>query len=192
MGHCIKGAYSAIFGDSTFRLTNFFPMLTIHFDQFPVIETARLLLREPSPDDAPDLFRLRTDDMVMKYLARIKPKDLDEVALYINTLRSNFAQSLGVNWIISPKESGKAIGTIGFWRIDNANHRAEIGYLLDPLFQGRGIATEAMHAVLQYGFDQLKFHSVEANVDPQNDASQKLLKRVGFVQEAFFQGKLFF
>ena len=84
------------------------------------------------------------------------------------------------------------IGTIGFWRIESENHRAEIGYLLDPAFHGKGMMHEAMKVVLDYGFGTLKLHSVEANIDKDNEASMKLVERCGFVKEAHFKENYYF
>lgn len=167
-------------------------MLTVQFNQFPVIETNRLLLRQPTHEDIDALFRLRTNEVVMQYIGRPKPQNREDVATYIDRIRKDFEQSLGITWIISAKETGLAIGTMGLWRMDKENHRAEIGYLLDPEYQGRGIAAEAMHAVLNYGFNALKFHAVEANVDPLNEASKRLLLKTGFVQEGYFRESYFF
>lgn len=167
-------------------------MLTVQFSQFPVIETNRIILRQPTHNDADVLFRLRTNNEVMKYIGRPKPQSREEVVTFIDRIRKDFDQSLGITWIISTKETGIAIGTMGLWRMDKENHRAEIGYLLDPEYQGRGLALEAMHAILAYGFNVLKFHAVEANVDPLNEASKKLLLKAGFVQEGYFRESYFF
>jgi ribosomal-protein-alanine N-acetyltransferase len=167
-------------------------MLTVQFNQFPEIETNRLLLRQPTQNDADVLFRLRTNEVVMKYIGRPKPQNREEVVTFIDRIRKDFEQSLGITWIISTKKTGIAIGTMGLWRMDKENHRAEIGYLLDPEFQGLGMAAESMHAVLKYGFQELNFHSIEANVDPLNEASKKLLLRAGFVQEGYFRESYFF
>jgi [ribosomal protein S5]-alanine N-acetyltransferase len=167
-------------------------MLTVQFNQFPEIETNRLLLRQPNHEDADVLFRLRTNEVVMQYIGRPKAQNREEVVTYIDRIRKDFEQSLGITWIISLKETGLAMGTMGLWRMDKENHRAEIGYLLDPGYHGRGIAAEAMHGVLNYGFNVLKFHAVEANVDPMNEASKKLLLKAGFVQEGYFRESYFF
>lgn len=167
-------------------------MLTVQFNQFPVMDTGRLHLRQPIQEDADVLFRLRTNGQVMQYIGRPKPKNREEVITYIDRIRKDFEQSLGITWVISSPDTGIAIGTMGLWRMDKENHRAEIGYLLDPQYQGMGLASEALHAVLSYGFNVLKFHSVEANVDPENEASKKLLLRAGFVQEAYFRENYFF
>ena len=86
----------------------------------------------------------------------------------------------------------KLIGTIGFWQIDKENYRAEIGYLLHPDQQGNGLMQEAIETVLQYGFQTMKLHSVEANVNPANIASIKLLEKKKFNKEAFFKENYYY
>ena len=72
------------------------------------------------------------------------------------------------------------------------HYRSEIGYALNPLFQGKGIMQEAMQAIIQYGFEIMKLHSVEANVNPANEASMRLLEKNGFVKEAYFRENYYF
>jgi ribosomal-protein-alanine N-acetyltransferase len=90
------------------------------------------------------------------------------------------------------KNEFKLIGNIGIWRIEKEHHRAEIGYALHPSHQGKGIMQEALKAVLDYGFHMMKLHSMEANVNPDNAASIKLLERANFVREAYFKENYFF
>ncbi|HET7899385.1 MAG TPA: GNAT family protein, partial [Flavisolibacter sp.] len=71
--------------------------------------------------------------------------------------------------------------------IEKENHRAEIGYMLEPHLQGKGLMSEALPAVVRYGFTSLQLHSIEARIDPRNKASEALLKKTGFVQEALFK-----
>lgn len=78
-------------------------------------------------------------------------------------------------------KTNELIGTIGFWKIDKENHWAEIGFLLHLGHQRKGIMQEAVAAVLSYGFSAIKLHSIEANINPANMASKKLLKKNGFV-----------
>ncbi|HSK12815.1 MAG TPA: GNAT family N-acetyltransferase [Phnomibacter sp.] len=167
-------------------------MLTISFTAFPEIRTERLRLRAVTPSDADALFELRRMDEVMLYLDRPRPQTIDEVVELIEKINTSFEQGEGISWIIAEQGMEKAIGTIGFWRMDKPNHRAEIGYMLHPDHWGKGYATEAMHAVLLYAFDTLKFHSIEANINPLNEASKKLLEKTGFVQEAYFRENYFF
>jgi ribosomal-protein-alanine N-acetyltransferase len=84
------------------------------------------------------------------------------------------------------------MGTIGFWRIQKEHYRAEIGYLLHPSWQGKGIMREALKAVLDYGFQAMKLHSVEAHVNPSNASSIGLLEKCGFVREAYYRENYFY
>ena len=95
-------------------------------------------------------------------------------------------------WGITLKESDTVIGTICYWRMQKEHYRAEIGYALHPAQQGKGMMDEALKAVLQYGFETMQLHSVEANVNPANEASRKLLERNGFVKEAHFRENYYY
>jgi ribosomal-protein-alanine N-acetyltransferase len=98
----------------------------------------------------------------------------------------------GIVWAITLSQQPQMIGTIGYYRSQHQNHRSEIGYELHPNFWGQGIVTEAMRAALDYGFDQMKLHSVEADIDPANLRSARVLDRNHFVKEAHFRENCFF
>ncbi len=84
------------------------------------------------------------------------------------------------------------IGTIGLWRIIKEHYRAEIGYMLLPEHWKKGFAKEAVLKVVEYGFDEMKLHSIEAHINPKNAASAGLLEITGFVREAYFKEDFFF
>lgn len=71
----------------------------------------------------------------------------------------------------------------GFHKWNQRSFRAEIGYDLSPQYQGRGLMTEALHAMLEHGFDVLKLHRIEAFIYVENMPSMRLLERLGFRQE---------
>lgn len=167
-------------------------MLTIHFPSFPTLQTPRLLLREVVPDDAAAVFKLRTDERVMRYLGRPLHTDISQSAQLIEAYREGFAQNEGVTWAICLREQPEFIGSITFWKIDKVNHRAEIGYTLSADYWRQGIMDEAMTAVLEYGFKTLHFHSIEANTAPENEASGGILEKHGFVEEAYFRENFYF
>jgi ribosomal-protein-alanine N-acetyltransferase len=73
-----------------------------------------------------------------------------------------------------------------------AHYRAEIGYVLHPQHQGKGLMTEAMKAVIHYAFEVMQLHSIEANINPLNIASKQVLLKNGFVQEAYFRENFYF
>jgi len=167
-------------------------MLKLNFEPFPVIATSRLLLREVTVADASPLFFLRTDAAVLKYLDKDPEKSVDETIALINQVKKNKENGDGILWGIAFKDSETVMGTICFWRMQKEHYRAEIGYALHPAQQGKGVMDEAIKAVLQYGFETMHLHSVEANVNPANEASSKLLEKNGFVKEAHFRENYYY
>lgn len=162
-------------------------MLKIQFNQFPELNTDRLLLREMTDADADRLYQFRSDPRVMEYFGRPVMESIDEARQFIVKIHEMFTSHEGVQWAICLSGNPEMIGTITIWKIDKTNHRGEIGYLLDPEQQRKGIMSEALQAILQYGFKTLKLHSMEANVNPDNQKSINLLERNGFVKEAHFR-----
>jgi [ribosomal protein S5]-alanine N-acetyltransferase len=162
-------------------------MLDIHFATFPNLETARLQLCEIVPADAERFYALRRDPLITQYLDRDDDRDLAAVHSLILSIRQSLDQGDGITWGLRLRDTSELVGSLGFWRIDKKNHRAEIGYILAPAFWGVGLMSEAMEAVLAYGFGQLHLHSVEANTAVGNTSSQKLLEKHGFLKEAHFR-----
>lgn len=167
-------------------------MLYFNFDPFPIIITERLKLRAINLADAKEIFTLRSDAEVLKYLDRPAAKSLEEAIEFAQKNIDQVQANEGISWAITLKEIPGLIGTIGFWKIDKEHHRSEIGYMLLTAHQQKGYMQEAITAVLQYGFKTMQLHSVEANVNPENEASKKLLLKNNFVQEAYFKENYYF
>ena len=166
--------------------------LYLHFEPFPVLTTERLVLRSFIPKDAQSLLDMRTNDRVMKYLGRDKMKNIAEANTFIQKVTKDANENKTIEWAITLKAEDKLIGKLGFWRIVTQHRRAEIGYNLMPEYFGKGIMSEAVSAVLKYGFQVMKLHSVEANLDPDNLKSVQLLNRNGFVKEGHFKESYFY
>ncbi len=162
-------------------------MLTFDFSSFPVLATSRLTLRQLRASDAEDMFPMRSDPETMKYIPRPLAKSHNDVIELIHQMTELSAQNKSINWGITLSGIDKVIGTIGFVRMSPENHRAEIGYMLDPNFRGEGIMKEAAGMVIEYGFHTLKLHSIEAVIDPENTASANVLIQQHFVKEASFK-----
>lgn len=167
-------------------------MLEVSLSPFPVITTPRLELRRVEKADAPQLFALRSDVRIMKYLGRPMSVTIDDALKMIDLYTAAVEKNEGITWAVTLKSDGKMIGTLGFWRMDKPNYRAEIGYMLHIDHWGKGIMKEAVMAGLDYAFTTLKFHSIEAHAHPQNAASLALLEKTGFVREAYFKENFFF
>ncbi len=167
-------------------------MLNINFTPFPVLTTPRLLLRQMTMADLPEMFFLRSDEETVKYISRPRAKTYEDAARYITLFTDAAANNEGITWAIAFNDKPETIiGHIGFWRIIKEHHRAEIGYLLNPQHQGKGIMQQALTAALDYAFNTMHLHTIEGGVNPANAASIKLLERNGFVREAYFREDFF-
>jgi ribosomal-protein-alanine N-acetyltransferase len=170
-------------------------MLEFNFTPFPVIETERLLLRRITSDDVNEVFELRSNPETMKYIPRPLAKNTEDALTHISMIEDKIVANEGINWGITLKGNPKLLGIIGYYRMQPENYRAEIGYILLPEFHGRGIITEVVTRLIDYGFKDLKLHSIEAIIDPENIASEKVLQKCGFVKEAhlkesdFYEGR---
>ncbi len=162
------------------------------FDTFPNLETERLLLREFVKGDAEELFKIRSDERVMKYLDRDPHKSVAESELMIEKMIEIHNNKSGINWIINKKDSLSVIGYIGYWRLIRENLRAEVGYAMKPEYWGNGYMQEALNKVIEFGFKELCLHSIEGNVNPNNLDSIKLLEKFGFKREAYFKEDYFY
>jgi ribosomal-protein-alanine N-acetyltransferase len=162
-------------------------MLNINFSPFPLVTTENLVLRQMNIGDADEMYFLRSDKDVLKYIDRLPAKSVEEAVQFIEMIDANLANNEGVNWAIALKDSPTLIGNICYWQLQKENCRAEIGYVLHPKYWQKGIMDEAMKAVIDYAFNVMGLHSIEANTNPENKASQNTLMRNGFVQEAYFR-----
>ena len=159
-------------------------MLTINFHPFQNLETERLLLRRIDENDIEEVFALRSNPEIMKYIPRSLAKTKEDALEHIAMIEDKIINNVGINWGITIKGNDKIIGIIGHYRIQPENHRAEIGYMSLPEYNGKGYITEAIKAVVAYGFEHMNLHSIEAVIDPGNIASEKVLLKNGFVKEA--------
>lgn len=168
-------------------------MLELNFSPFPEIKTEKLLLRRMTDADAPEIQFLRSDDRVMKYIDREKTKSLEEAVAFIQKVNANIDNNESIMWAITLQDNPNTlIGNIGFWRIMNQHYRSEIGYMLHPDFWNMGIMKEALLAAINFGFNEIKLHSIEAHINPENTASGVLLEKTGFIREAYFKEDFYF
>ena len=163
-------------------------MLELNFEPFPILETGRLRLRKITLDDAPDIFVLRTNAEAMKYINKPRLNTIDDAIELINKMN----EPVRINWGITLKNENKVIGTIGYHRVEKEHYRAEIGYMLLPQFWNTGLMTEAITRVIDFGFNKMNLHSIEAIINPGNTVSRKLLQKFNFSKEAYFRENFFF
>lgn len=153
------------------------------FDEFPVLKTERLLLREITDRDAEEIYNIRSSEEVMKYYGHHPYKNISEAEEMIDIVKNGFINGEGIRWGITFQDTGKLIGTGGVWRILKEHLRGEIGYELSLDHWRKGIMYEALTAVTDFAFTKMNLHSLEANLDPDNTGSVKLLEKLGFKKE---------
>jgi ribosomal-protein-alanine N-acetyltransferase len=154
------------------------------FDPFPALETPRLLLRSVVPDDAAEMFRIGADPRVARFTGKAAPASIEVIRAKIDTMLAQLRAEEGITWVLTERAGGAYLGTAGLWRWDKPNARAEIGYGIDPRAWGRGLTPEALAPIVRFGFERLALHSVEAQLHPDNQASIRVLEKLGFRREA--------
>jgi [ribosomal protein S5]-alanine N-acetyltransferase len=147
---------------------------------YPELETDRLLLREIVPADAEDLFRIFSDAETMEYWSCRPYTSVQQASELIDRMAQARCSGRALHWGISLKGDPRLIGKCGYNEWRKVHRRGDVSYILARDCWGRGIVTEAVSAVLDYGFDHMDLHSVEAGVTPGNVASAKMLEKLGF------------
>ena len=164
----------------------------IYFKDFQCLESDRLLLRKLDLNDASEVQLIRSDEKVMIYMDSERHLTIQHSENFISNNLRMYEEKTGIFWAIIEKSSDKFIGDFALFKIDHKNARAEIGYTLKPEFWGKGYMKEAMLSVFNFGFNDLNLHSLEANINPGNNNSRKILKKMGFQKEAYFRENYYY
>lgn len=166
-------------------------MLNINFNPFPVLETERLILRNVEHTDLQEVFEIRSNPDTMQYIPRPLAKTLDDAMGVINMIRGFTERNERINWAITEKGSDKLMGIIGYVNLKSDSHRGEIGYVMHHGYRRKGFLFEAFQAALDYGFNVVDLHSIEAIIRPENAASIAVVEKAGFVKEAYFRDYIY-
>lgn len=138
-----------------------------------VIKTERLILRPFEARDAAPLFAVFGDACAMRYWSSLPHKDVGETARFVDAVIGADPAST-VEFVI--ERNGAVIGKAGFWAMP------EVGFLIHPDHWGQGIGSEAIRAMIRFGFETLKLAQITADVDPRNAGSLALLRKLGFYE----------
>ncbi len=153
------------------------------FSHMPVLETERLLLRPMRVSDASDMFEYAKNEEVTRYLLWRPHESVAYTRSYLEYLGGRYRIGGHYEWAMILKEEKKMIGTCGFANIDTANRVGELGYVLNPAYRGRELVLEAAREVLRFGFDVVQLHRVEARYMIGNDASRRVMDKLGMTFE---------
>jgi len=157
--------------------------------QQPELRTPRLRLREFRADDAAALYEVHSDPAVMRYWSFPAWTQPEQAVARVAFVMGQRARNEVLAWAIADAASDRLIGSVAAFALDRTHARAEIGYSLRADRQGQGLAQEALRAVLAYLVDAGGFERIEADADPRNAASCRLLERLGFVREGVLRAR---
>jgi ribosomal-protein-alanine N-acetyltransferase len=153
------------------------------FEEFPIVETERLRLRELVDEDALAVFDLFRQDQVTRYYDLETMSDVAAASSFITFMRQRYSNRAGIRWALEDRVSRTLVGTIGFNAINQTAHKGLIGYEVAPAVWGRGLATEAVRALVRFGHEQIELNRIEAVVMLENHASVRVLQKAGFGEE---------
>jgi ribosomal-protein-alanine N-acetyltransferase len=147
---------------------------------YPTLATRRLRLRRFEPPDAEGLHACFGDPEAMRYWNFPACKTESESARWVKIMAKTTSPYDFLAWAVADKRTDRCIGMVNYHHRQARNDKLEIGYILAPAKQRRGLMTEAVDALLTYCFEELAVHRVEALIHPDNAASIRLATRLGF------------
>jgi len=153
----------------------------------PTLEAERVLLRRLTPGDDAGLLRVFGDAETMQWWSHGPFTDLAAATTYRERIDYGLRSRSLFQWGIVARDGGLLMGTCTLSDWSSTHRRAELGYILHRDHWGQGLASEAVRAVLDFGFGTMRLHRVEADVDPENTASIALVERLGFNREGYLR-----
>lgn len=152
-----------------------------------MLESTRLRLRALGDRDVDDVFAIFGDPDVMRYWSFPAFRERDQAMRLIETIRRDFAARTSVLWGVACRDDDVVVGTCRLFHFEAEHRRAEIGFALRRGDWGQGLASEAVATVVDFAFGPLDLIRIEADADPRNERSIRLLERLGFVREGLLR-----
>lgn len=152
-------------------------------DGLPILDGGSVRLRPMRPDDAEALWAVFSDAHALRYWSHEPFESRADVGEYLAQRVRGVAERTSFTWAVADAATDVLAGAVTLYDWDRQHRRAGIGFILGRAHWGRGMASDAVRAVLAFAFAEMGLHRVEADVDPDNGASLRLLARVGFGEE---------
>ncbi len=150
-------------------------------EKFPILKTDRLLLRQLCLDDKQVILRNFSDEAVTRWFFEKPFTELEQAEDLIGEFNRHFVDEKGITWAITFKSDNDVIGTCGLDPYQKGK-RGEIGFDLAQAHWGKGIMSEALNAVIDYGFKELLLEGIDADTYCENARSIVLMERLGFTK----------
>jgi RimJ/RimL family protein N-acetyltransferase len=151
----------------------------------PVLTTDRLVLRPLKTEDAAGLFAIFSDPAVVRFWSTEAWTDISFAETAIARAQEGYRDETDIHFAVELVRGGQLIGTVKLHHFFNQNNRCELGYAIASAHWGQGYASEAIGAALEHGFREVGLNRVEADIDPRNEASARVLEKLGFRKEGY-------
>ena len=153
------------------------------FQGFPHLETERFGLRKLELSDAESLFTILADEEVTRFYDDEAFTEISQAKAQIQAWANGFDERRSIRWGIVRREDDIVIGTCGYYGFNVWHRRGSLGFELARSYWRQGIMTEALEAIIAFGFNEVGLNRIQAVVMPGNEGSEKLLEKLGFRRE---------
>jgi [ribosomal protein S5]-alanine N-acetyltransferase len=162
--------------------------IATYFKEIPVLETERLLIRKIELNDVDDLFEVFSDPEVTHHMTWEVSKTKEETLKnFITVVMERHKKGESVDWSIVHKDSKKVIGNCAFVGWSDQHSKAEIGFVLNKHYWGKGFASEVLKELIRFGFEVIQLNRIEGVCDPDNVGSEKVMQKVGMKFEGLLR-----
>lgn len=157
--------------------------------RIPAVKTSRLILRTFTEKDVDPFHHVLGDREILRYFPNTTPPSREQVEKMVSGQLKHWGEHGYGWWAVEPRTESKFIGWCGLQYLPETEE-VEVSYLLAKAYWGKGLATEAARASLQYGFEKSGLESIVGIVHPDNKASQRVLEKLGMrlVEQAHYFG----
>ena len=147
-------------------------------------ETSRLICRRFNNDDYKDMYEnWASDPMIQLEYGEPVYEDIPQVKNLLAKYIEGYDSPDYYRWAIIEKASGECIGQVAYFLVNVSGNFGEIEYCIGTAFQGKGYATEATKAIIDFGFEKIHFHKVQICVRPSNISSKRVIEKCDFEYE---------
>ena len=164
--------------------------MSVNFDvgeRWPTLEGERVALRWLTQDDVPSLHAVFSDPDVCRYWSSPPLEDMDAARRLLEEIHAHFRARTLFQWGIARRKDDHVIGTCTLADLNATHKRTEVGFALAQSAWGKGYVSEVLPLVFSFAFDTLGLHRIEADIDPSNERSIRLVERFGFQREGYLR-----
>jgi len=151
------------------------------------IELERVRLRAIAQADIDGIYAIYSDADTARYLSRPAWTDRAQAATFVERVQASYGTGSAISLAVERKSDGALVGECVLFGFNEQCRRAEIGYTLGRAYRSQGYMREALAGLIDVGFGPLDLNRIEADIDPRNEPSARILERLGFVKEGYLR-----